>query len=74
MLFAEACGTTSDPTENPAETKQDETVATETETETGKDGTANFKGFYGDYELEINGKKYDISTSAKKDNEFEIFI
>ena len=47
---------------------------TETETETGKDGTAKFKGFYGDYELEINGKKYDISTSAKKDNEFEIFI
>ena len=47
---------------------------TEAETETGKDGTAKFKGFYGDYELEINGKKYDISTSAKKDNEFEIFI
>ena len=47
---------------------------TETETETGKDGTAKFKGFYGDYELEINGRKYDISTSVKKDNEFEITI
>ena len=39
MLFAEACGTTSDPTENPAETKQDETVATETETETADPAT-----------------------------------
>ena len=47
---------------------------TNTEAETNGDGTAKFKGFYGDYELEINGKKYDISTSAKKDNEFEIFI
>ena len=47
---------------------------TNTTAETDAEGCAKFKGFYGDYELEINGKKYDISTSAKSVNRFEITL
>ena len=49
---------------------------TELETGTDESGTASFRGFYGDYELEItvDGKKYTkaISTSRDKLNQFTI--
>lgn len=48
---------------------------TDAEIETNADGVAKFKGFYGEYELEIDGKKYDISTSVhKRENNFSITL
>lgn len=49
---------------------------TETEVVTDKDGIASFRGFYGNYETEINvnGKKFinEIVLSKKSDNIFEV--
>ena len=47
---------------------------TDTQAETNGEGIAKFKGFYGDYDIVIDGKKYEIKTGKKKDNEFEIII
>lgn len=45
---------------------------TNTEAETDGNGNAKFKGFYGDYELNIAGKKFDISIKSNAENEIEI--
>ena len=49
---------------------------TDVEVETNGDGIAKFKGFYGDYELDINGEKHDIKLSSKTvyGNEFKITV
>lgn len=47
---------------------------TDTSVETDGSGEAKFKGFYGDYDVIIDGKKYGISTSKKKENEFKIIL
>lgn len=36
------------------------------------DGNAKFKGFYGNYEVIIDGKKYDLNLEKGKNNEFII--
>ena len=45
---------------------------TNTESETNGNGTAKFKGFYGDYEITADGKKFDISVSNGAENIFNI--
>ncbi len=45
---------------------------TKTETETDNAGVAKFKGFYGDYELTIDDKKFDVSLKSNVENEIEI--
>lgn len=45
---------------------------TNTESETNGNGTAKFKGFYGDYEITVDGKKFDISVSNGAENIFNI--
>ena len=45
---------------------------TKTETETDNAGIAKFKGFYGDYELTIDDKKFDVSLKSNVENEIEI--
>lgn len=45
---------------------------TNTEAETDGNGTAKFKGFYGDYEISIGGKKYDLKLKRDIENEIEI--
>ncbi len=45
---------------------------TNTEAETDENGNAKFKGFYGDYELDIAGKKFDVSIKSNAENEIEI--
>lgn len=51
---------------------------TETETETGENGKAVFRGFYGDYDLVFvkDGKEipYEISLSSKKNNVNKIIL
>lgn len=47
---------------------------TDMSVETDSSGEAKFKGFYGDYDVIIEGKKYGISTSKKKENEFKIIL
>lgn len=47
---------------------------TKTDVETGVDGTAKFKGFYGDYELTAGGKKFDAVLKSNSENEIEIEI
>lgn len=47
---------------------------TDMSVETDGSGEAKFKGFYGDYDVIIDGKKYGISTSKKKENEFKIIL
>lgn len=41
---------------------------------TDKQGRAVFKGFYGDYEAEINGKKLSLTLKKGKANEFSFHI
>ena len=45
---------------------------TKTETETDNAGIAKFKGFYGDYELTIDDKKFDVLLKSNVENEIEI--
>lgn len=47
---------------------------TNTKVTTDKNGNAKFKGFYGEYEIECNGKKQLINLSSKKTNDFEMVI
>lgn len=49
---------------------------TETEIETNGDGIAKLKGFYGEYEIDINGEKRDIKLSSKNKcgNEIKIVL
>ena len=51
---------------------------TEAELETNKDGLADFRGFYGNYDVEISvgNQTYikEISLKKKGDNQFEITI
>lgn len=51
---------------------------TEEQTSTDADGKADFKGFYGDYDITVtvDGKEYtkEISLSSKKDNEFVLAV
>lgn len=47
---------------------------TETEVVTDGDGKAVFCGFYGDYEVETCGKKYNVSLQKAKENEFMISL
>jgi hypothetical protein len=48
---------------------------TEAKAVTDTDGCTAFRGFYGTYEVEIDGKKVaEIALSKKKDNEFIISL
>lgn len=51
---------------------------TEEDTKTNGDGICRFKGFYGDYELEINVNnksiKKVVTLSSKRDNKIEVVI
>lgn len=47
---------------------------TRTTIRTNGTGIAKFKGFYGDYELQIDGKVYPITLSSKKNNMFEFIL
>lgn len=47
---------------------------TNTEAETQADGIVKFKGFYGDYEISVGDKKFDISLKSNAENEFEFLI
>lgn len=42
--------------------------------ETDANGRATFKGFYGEYEITVNGKTYKAVNSSKKKNEITIVI
>lgn len=45
---------------------------TDTVIETDGNGLAQFKGFYGDYEITVGDKKYNISLKNGAENEFKI--
>lgn len=45
---------------------------TNTQAETDGDGIAKFKGFYGDYELTIDNKKFYVSLKSNMKNEINI--
>lgn len=45
---------------------------TKTEVETGGDGSAKFKGFYGDYELTVGDRKFDVSLKSNRENNIEL--
>lgn len=47
---------------------------TNTEAETNGDGVAKFKGFYGDYELTIGDKVFDVKLASGVKNEIQIEI
>lgn len=47
---------------------------TDTQATTDGEGTAVFNGFYGDYEISIDGKKFDISLRKDSFNRFEIIL
>lgn len=47
---------------------------TNAEIQTDEHGAANFKGFFGTYELNIDGKKFEIKTKKGGNNEFEIVL
>lgn len=42
--------------------------------ETSQDGTATFKGFYGEYDVEADGKHITVKTSKVGKNHFEIIL
>lgn len=45
---------------------------TNTEAETNGDGTAKFRGFYGDYTITVDDKKFDITLKNNTENEIKI--
>ena len=47
---------------------------TEVETLTDETGCASFKGFFGEYDIEINGKHHLISLSKANTGEVELII
>jgi hypothetical protein len=47
---------------------------TDTQAVTDGQGRATFRGFYGDYEVEVDGKRYPISLKKGRNNEFEVTI
>lgn len=47
---------------------------TNTEAETDGNGIAKFKGFYGDYEVNADGKKFDVTIKSNAENEIEIIL
>ena len=47
---------------------------TETQATTDANGCLTFRGFFGGYDLQVEGKTYRIETAAGKDNESEIVL
>ncbi len=45
---------------------------TNTEAETNGNGTAKFKGFYGDYTITADNRKFDITLKSNTENEVKI--
>ena len=45
---------------------------TNTEAETNGGGTAKFRGFYGDYTITVDDKKFDIKLKSNTENEIKI--
>ena len=47
---------------------------TELETVTNENGTVDFRGFYGKYEITVNGKTYSANLCKADNNPFTIVI
>lgn len=45
---------------------------TNTEAETNGNGTAKFKGFYGDYTITVDNRKFNITLKSNTENEVKI--
>lgn len=45
---------------------------TKTEAETNENGCAKFKGFYGTYEIDADGKKFNVSVKSNIKNDIEL--